>query len=80
MNENITAFIQEEILNNKGNVEIAPDDDLLTSGLLDSLAIMKLIQHIEKSYNLTIPPEDMTIENFISIEAMEEYLTTRKSA
>jgi acyl carrier protein len=80
MNSIITNYIEQELLNNKGNIKIEQDEDLLTTGILDSMSIMKLIQYIEKFYGFTIPPEDMTIENFISVDAMEEYLNARKTA
>lgn len=80
MSNKIINYIKEEILNNTEDITIEVDEDLLGSGLIDSLGIMKLIQFIEKSYEVKIPPEDMTIENFISVEAIETYLEQLKSA
>ena len=80
MGQTIIQFIQTQLLNNKENIEIDMEEDLLTSGLLDSLSIMTLIQFIEKTFAVKIPPEDMTIEHFISVEAMVDYLKTRQTA
>ena len=80
MGQTIIQFIQTQLLNNKENIEIDMEEDLLTSGLLDSLSIMTLIQFIEKTFAVKIPPEDMTIEHFISVEAMVDYLETRQTA
>ena len=81
MNENsIINFIQKELLNGHNPIELTTEDDLLGSGLLDSIGIMQLIQFIENANGIKIPPEDMTIENFISVEAMEIYLQTLKPA
>lgn len=78
MGNEIIKYIEEQLLNIKGDTKIGIDEDLLTSGLLDSLSIMKLIQFIENTFDVKIPPEDMTIEHFISVEAMEEYIKTNQ--
>lgn len=80
MENTILTFITEELLNNRGDIKLTVEEDLLSSGLLDSIGIMRLIQFIEETYNLVIPPEDMTIENFVSVEAMVVYLGTIKTA
>ncbi len=79
MRNDILKFIQSDLLNDKGTMDLLPEDDLLSTGLLDSIAIMRLIQYIEKSYEITISPEDMTIENFVSVKAIDTYLTAQKS-
>jgi len=78
MSNEIIQYIETELLNSRGEIKITADEDLLTSGLLQSLSIMKLIHFIENKYNVKIPPEDMVIEHFISVEAMEEYLKTNR--
>lgn len=54
--------------------KINEQDDLLGSGILDSLGMMKLILFIEKEFNIKVPTEDMTIENFMTIEHITNYL------
>ena len=44
--ESLRQFITVQLLNNP-DMQIANDDDLLISGLLDSLGIMRLIGYIE---------------------------------
>lgn len=78
MSNLIIDYIQKELLNGAETIDLLPEDELLGSGLIDSLGIMKLIQFIETSYEVKIPPEDMVIENFITVEAIENYLQTLK--
>jgi len=40
--------------------------------------MMKLIGHIEEEYQFTVPPQDMTIENFMTVEAISNYLQEQK--
>lgn len=74
MQETIIQYIKKEILNSHSNFELSGADDLLSSGLIDSIGMMKLISYIENQFELTIPPQDMTIENFITVDAITIYL------
>ena len=53
------------------------EDDLLNTGLVDSIGVVKLISYLEEEFKVEIPPDDMVIEHFISIDAIEKYLLTR---
>ena len=57
--------------------KINEQDDLLGSGILDSLGMMKFIAFIETEFNFSIPPEDMIIENFMTIEHVCNYITSK---
>ncbi|MFY0591782.1 acyl carrier protein [Roseivirga sp.] len=78
MKEKITKYILEEILGNPEE-ELLPDDDLLNSGMIDSLGIMRVISFIEGEYDMKVPPQDMVIENFISVSAIAAYIQKVKS-
>jgi len=43
---------------------LSDDDDLLTSGLVDSLGMMSLVAFIEEQFGVAVPPEDVTLETF----------------
>ena len=71
--EAIRAIIQNEILN-EPDFEIEADQDLLLSETLDSLRVMLLVQHLENAYEVSIPPEDVTLENFSTLKCIADYL------
>jgi acyl carrier protein len=73
----LTVFISTELLKGRTTTMLAPTDDLLLSGLLDSLSVLRLIGHIEAQLGVHIPPQDVTIEHFGSIQAIAEYLDTQ---
>lgn len=77
--EVITAFIRREILGGRDTF-IDPEENLFTSGLVDSVGIMQLIAHLESSYALKIPPTDLTPANFRTIRVMATYLESQTSA
>ncbi|NCF85866.1 MAG: acyl carrier protein [Verrucomicrobiaceae bacterium] len=72
----IRDFILHELLNGEQADELEFDTNLLVSGLVDSLGMVRLIAHLEEKLSVKIPPEDVTIENFISIDVMADYLKT----
>jgi len=74
VNERIHRFIVEEVLN-QPNFALSEDDDLLSSGLIDSLAVMSLVNFIEEETGLDVPAEDVTLGNFVSIAAIVSYLS-----
>ncbi len=73
----LAKYIGDQLLSGRGVV--SEDDDLLGSGLLDSLGIMQLVLFIEKEFAVDVPPEDVTIENFQSVAKIGVYLEGRLS-
>ncbi len=80
MNEILITYISEDLLNNELESGLSPQDDLLGSGILDSLGMMKLILFIEQKYNITVPPQDMIIENFMTVSHITNYLTNKEQS
>lgn len=73
MRDELRRFIVDEILNRPG-FALSDSDDLLSSGLIDSLGIISLVNFIEEETGLDVPAEDVTLEHFVSIAAIEDYL------
>ena len=71
----IQTYISDVLLN--GRMEVEVDDDLLVGEIIDSLGMMRLVAFIEETFETKIPLEDITIQNFRTVEAIDEYLTRR---
>ncbi len=69
--EQIRRYIESELLDGQ---TIRDDENLLLSGLVDSLGIMRLVAHLEETASVSIPPEAVTIENFMSVDAIDSYM------
>jgi acyl carrier protein len=72
--EKLNEYIVSQLLVEKGLDQIADDEDLLISGLIDSLGVVRLLTYLEQSLQVTIPPEDVTLENFQTIGNIVSYL------
>ena len=77
MNEVLIEYIHGQLLNGRADVAVGPDDDLLASGLVDSIGMLQIIQFVEKRFSISIPFEDVTIENFGTVGNMSSYLDNR---
>lgn len=69
----ILDFVRQEILNEPDS-NLAPEDDLLETGLVDSIGMMRLVAFIETERGSKIPATDLVLENFKSIDAIVRYL------
>jgi D-alanine--poly(phosphoribitol) ligase subunit 2 len=70
-NDQLRDYIQREIANGR---EVSDDESLLEAGILDSLAIVKLVAHIEDEFGVEIPDSDFDPDNFESISAIVKLL------
>ena len=71
--DEIRSFIQTEILNEPGH-EIADDENLLLSEILNSLSVAVLIAHLQDTCGIQVPAEDVTLENFGTLTSIEAYV------
>ncbi|PWH82539.1 phosphopantetheine-containing protein [Algibacter marinivivus] len=77
MEQTIIKHIEEELASEEIDGGLEATDDLLGGGILDSLGMMKLITFIEETFNIEVAPEDMVIENFMTVENICEYISSK---
>ena len=53
------------------------DTDLLDTGVIDSVTIVQLVLELETSFGVTLPFEDLVIDDFRSIQCMAKLISTR---
>lgn len=68
----ILQFVHEELLNREGQTTLSATDDLLSSGAVDSLGVMRLVAFVESEFCVRIAPEAVTMENFLNGQAIAE--------
>lgn len=59
--------------------ELADGDSLLELGVIDSLMMVDLIAHLEKTYSIRVDEDDMIPENFDSVNAIVCYLEEKRA-
>lgn len=63
-----------------GGRAVDDDEELLLSGMVDSLGVMSLVSFVEQTFNIKVPLEDVTLENLCSIEAISTYADSQRIA
>lgn len=80
MTTTIANYIVREFHADQPGMTIAPDEDLLAANLLGSMDMMRLIAFLEEEFDFRVEPMEMTIENFITVQAMSDYIGRVKAA
>ncbi|RPI82452.1 MAG: acyl carrier protein [Chloroflexi bacterium] len=60
----IERYIVDEIMMKGKDTKIEPDQSLLSSGVIDSLSILRLIAFIEDRFGITVDDDEVVPENF----------------
>ena len=80
LEEHLRNYILEECLPGEEPDMLADDDDLIETGVLDSLAVMKLVAHLEKTFQIKVPTEEINRENFSSIQQLAKFVGGKLSS
>lgn len=62
----------------EGAAELRPEDDLLRSGLIDSMAVMELVSFMEDTFDISVDDVEVVPNNFFSLNAMTRYVARKK--
>ena len=76
--EKINRFIASEILK-QPNREIARDEALISSGLVDSFSLVDLALFIEDSFGVRIEDTELNAETFDTLDQLVEIVLSRSS-
>ena len=75
---NIEQFVLNELLYGGGPPTLAPDAPLISSGLLDSMDMLRLIAFIEEQFGVVVESEDVTSENFETLHYIKSFVEKKK--
>jgi len=75
--EILIGFLKKNCLPQKNESDVKPEDNLFTSGILDSAGLLHFIGFIELEFKIEIPDEDLIPEKFTSISSIADYIRSR---
>ncbi|MAE65319.1 MAG: acyl carrier protein [Phycisphaeraceae bacterium] len=76
--DTLKQYICAELLNDLDDLD--DSENLLSDGMVDSLGMVRLLGFIEDELNVSVPPEDFTIDNFRTVADIATYLDARMEA
>lgn len=77
MTEIIISYIEREFLPVTQKVK-SVDEELLINGTINSMGLMRLVRFIEKRFQVQIPFEDITADNFNTVKSISSYLAEKR--
>jgi methoxymalonate biosynthesis acyl carrier protein len=66
--DKIRNYIKDNLIVFDDDIVIADNDNFFQKGFVNSLFAMKLLQFVEKEFEIKIDDEDIEIKNFSSID------------
>ena len=75
----ISNFISKELVNDDEMKNVGENESLLESGIIDSLAIMKLLTFIEEEFKLKVMDDELMPENFDTIASIVSLIDKKKN-
>ncbi len=73
----IRDFVVERLAPATGRTQVGGDEDLIDTGVLDSLGIFQLVAFLEERFGVAIADTEITPENFGSVLAIERLVAAR---
>lgn len=70
----VRAVVTQFLARYVDDVSLLDAEHLLTGGILDSLAAVELIAHLERRFGFTVVDEDLEVENFDSVAAITAFV------
>lgn len=70
----LVVFIDADV---SSGGDVRRDTDLLMSGLVDSLGVVRIVDWLEHRCSIEIDPSDVVLEHFATVDAMIDYLRSR---
>jgi methoxymalonate biosynthesis acyl carrier protein len=80
MDNNIKSRIRSFLSHHFQNYDLQDDEDIFSLGFVNSLFAMQLVMFIEKEFNTSVEDEDLELDNFRSINALETLVSRKKIA
>jgi len=68
--ESLKDFIVTQLLEDDVEVELASDTPLFELKILDSLAVVTIVNFVSSTFNVNVPLEHLTAENLRSLDTM----------
>ena len=73
----VKSYILSEYLNGEDPNELTTNTPLITSGVLDSMATLKLALYLEEQYSIAVGPQDMNTERMDTIGRIAELVRSK---
>ena len=74
----VKQFILDEFLPGEDPNELTDDTPLITGGVLDSIATLKLVLFLEERFGVTLQPHEVDPEHLDTTTCIEELVLSKR--
>ena len=74
----IKTFILNEFLPGEDPAALTDATPLMTTGILDSIAVLKVVSFLENQFGITIEPHEAVVENLNTLSDMAALVMSKK--
>ena len=75
----VKTFILNEYLPGEDPAALTDDTPLMTTGILNSIAVLKLVTFLENQFAITIKPHDAVVENLNTLSDIARLVVSKKA-
>lgn len=76
----IRDYVTKELLYDRNLEHLGDDDSLLGPGLLDSIAVLRLVGWLEEEFGVTLLDDEVLPENLESVRRLGELVRKKQAA
>ncbi len=77
-NKAVKEFIQTELIRDRSHADLKITDNLIETGMIDSLGIQKLLAYLETTFSIQIADDELIPDNFQTIEAISAFVRDKR--
>jgi acyl carrier protein len=76
----VKKFILNEYLPGEDPAALTDTTALMTTGILDSIAVLKVVTFLENEFEITVEPHEAVVENLNTLSDMVQLVTSKKAS
>ncbi|MEK6675428.1 MAG: acyl carrier protein [Planctomycetota bacterium] len=77
IDQTVKSFILQEFLPGEDPAELTDSTALMTTGIVDSIATLKLVTFLEETYGITVEPHEADSENLNTIALIRSLVSAK---
>ena len=75
----VTSYVRDELARSEP-AQLGPTDSLISSGVLDSIGLLRLVLFLEERFQVKVGDGDLVPDNFETIERIVSFVESRSAA